>query len=125
MESSELLRYGTLTASTVIFAGILFGVWNRKNRRIHIPMMLGCFVADMLLVLVIELNRQAIAQATSTTDSFLRFHIAVSVSAVVCYFVALVTGFRRRKGKLVLAHRVNAILFLFFRGTNWATAFFV
>ncbi|MGE3165780.1 MAG: hypothetical protein AB7O52_12790 [Planctomycetota bacterium] len=125
MGDRDWLEIGNLIASTIIFGGLIFGVLQRRNRRIHIPTMISCFVADVLLVLVIELNREAVHQATTTRDPFLQFHVAVSVSAVVLYVGALITGLQRRHGRMVRAHRINAVLFLFCRGTNWVTAFFV
>lgn len=119
------LRVATLIASSVIMGFLIFGVLQRRNRRVHIPTMIGCCIADIALVLVIELNRSAINTATTTTDPLMRFHVAVSVTAVLCYFVALYTGFRRRRNECLRIHKWNAMLFLFCRSSNWVTSFFV
>lgn len=125
MGDVDWLRVGNLAASTIIFAALIFGVLQRRNRRVHMTTMICCFIADVLLVLVIELSRQAIDAAVSQPDPLLRFHVAVSVCAVFCYVVALFTGLQRRHGRWVRTHRVNAAFFLLCRSANWVTAFMV
>lgn len=114
----------SLVASTVILAFIFFGVSQRRRPRVHIPVMLSCCAADLTMVLFIELNRGAVEKAL-VADGLLRFHVIVSVIAVVCWGVALFTGWKRRQGKCRRLHLANALVFLVCRTTNWATSFFI
>jgi hypothetical protein len=113
-------------ANVVVFAAILYGVSVHARRALHARIMVSCFVADVLMVLLIELQRSAIAQAVGTTSGLLRFHIAVSVAALVLWFPQLVTGRQILRGKPRLRrHRFQAWAFLLFRATNVVTAFMV
>lgn len=121
----SLFRTATLAASTIILAAIFFGVSQRRRRHIHIPTMLSCFVADMTLLVIVELNRDAILVATRSSRPIVHVHVALSVATLLGWLFALFSGNLRRRGRLVRAHRYNAILFLLFRTGNWITAFFV
>lgn len=117
-------------ANVVIFAAILYGVALRRRRELHAKVMRGCFVADLLMVLVIEIQRgavmQTVEQAQTLSKGLLSFHIFVSVSAMVLWVFQLVVGAKLLKGAPLLPrHRALAVGFLLCRLTNVATAFFV
>jgi hypothetical protein len=113
-------------ANVLIFAAILFGVTVHARRMLHARIMVSCFVADVLMVLVIELSRDAIAQAVATTSGLMKFHIFVSVVALVLWVPQLLTGRQILRGKPRLRrHRLQAWTFLAFRATNLVTAFLV
>ncbi len=117
-------------ANSVVLAAIAVGIHYRHRRKIHIPIMLSCFVLDVINLVVIELNRgaikKAIATATTGGDWILKFHISVSVIFLVCYVIAIITGIRlHRTGKGRATHRKNAAVFLLARVLNYVTSFYV
>jgi hypothetical protein len=113
-------------ANVVVFAAIVFAVTVHARRILHARIMLACFAADVLMVLVIELQRNAIEQAIHATSGLLRFHIAVSVAALVLWVPQILTGRAILRGKPRLPrHRIQAWAFLLFRATNVVTAFIV
>ena len=123
MEISPLI---SRILSTIIFAFIIFGVTQRRNRKVHIPTMVSCFVADITLLLFVELSRGAIERVQAgELPLILRIHLLFSVPMVGSWLLALFAGYHRRKGRLVKLHFINACLFLTLRTGNWITAFFV
>src|SRR5688572_10228493 len=109
-------------ANVVILAVILYGVVVHRNRILHVRIMTSCFVADLLMVLLIEVQRQAIEQAVHTTSGLMRFHISVSVAALVLWVLQILTGRAVLKGKPRLRrHKIQAWIFLCCRSTNVVT----
>lgn len=126
----EIPKFAFDVANVVIFAAILLGVALRRRRATHVAIMRSCFAADVLMVLLIELQRgavkQTMEQVQSMSKGLLSFHIAVSVLALVFWVVQLRSGSRILKGAPIgPAHRRGAALFLIFRLTNVVTAFMV
>ncbi len=126
----EIPKLAFDVANVVIFLVILLGVALRRRRATHVAIMRSCFAADLLMVLLIELQRGAVKQSMEQMQSFskglLSFHILVSVLAVVFWFVQLRSGSRILKGAPIdAAHRRGAVLFLIFRLSNVVTAFMV
>lgn len=115
----------SLAISTLILIAIFYGVAQRKNRRRHVPIMVGCGIADIILVLAIIVWRHALPKAMEADTTILRIHLAFSIPALLLWFTAFYSGVRRKKGKCVGFHRANAILFLIARTGNWITSFFV
>jgi hypothetical protein len=117
--------------STLIVLALAYGIVNFRNRKIHVPVMLGCFVADVVLVLAIELNRAAVEtavdQAVHPTNPLLVFHIVVSLMTVVLYGVLTYLGFGLLKGQTQYLkwHKHLAHLFIVLRLTNYVTSFMV
>ena len=115
----------SLAISTVILITIYYGVSQRKNRRRHVPIMLGCGIADILLVLAIIAWRKALPKAMEAETTILRVHLVFSIPALLLWFTAFYTGWRRKRGECVRVHKWNAIAFLVARTGNWVTSFFV
>jgi hypothetical protein len=116
--------------STAVMALLALGIYRRHTPRVHVPIMLVCFVLDLANVVFIEIGRGAVEHALSTARSggewILKFHIAVSILSLLGYGVALATGLRLlRTGRGRVLHRSNAVLFLLFRVLNYVTSFFV
>ena len=80
--------------SFLILSMILFGVFVRKKRKLHVKTMLSAIVWDILLILQIELNRSAIMKASKAVSNtmILNIHVSLAVSTVVFYFCMLYTG---------------------------------
>lgn len=117
-----------ILVSTLILLLILFGLIKRHNRKIHVPVMLSAFALDVGLVLVVEITRHAIEKAVVQTDNtFLLFHIAVSLLTLVFYALLTVSGFKILKGynEHLPTHRKLAYYFIAFRLTNYITSFWI
>ena len=113
-------------ANVVILAAIFWGVSVHANRRLHARVMTSCFIADLVMVLLIEVQRKAIEQAVGPTSGLMKFHIAVSVTALVLWVFQIVSGRGILQGKPRLRrHKLQAWLFLACRSTNVVTAFIV
>jgi len=116
--------------STVVLVFLAVGLHYRHRRRVHIPIMLGCFAVDLANVVYIEVRRGAGGKGGTTLGTAgewgLQFHIAVSVLTLLGYAVALYTGIRlwRAHGGRRL-HRANAAAFLMARVLNYVTSFYV
>lgn len=122
----------TFAVSTLVLILIAYGLKHRKNAKIHVPVMLAAFGIDILLVLWIELNRQAIEHVvenaeSETPDGLLMFHVAVSLLSIIFYVILTVLGFKIMKGErtLLKLHRNLGGLFLIFRLSNYVTSFYV
>ncbi|MEB3287313.1 MAG: hypothetical protein VKJ04_07405 [Vampirovibrionales bacterium] len=118
--------------STFILALIGIGLWKRRDMKIHVPAMLAAFGLDVMLVLIIEINRQAIetvAASVKTPDAhaLLLFHVSVSLATVILYAVLTYLGFKVLKGNrgLLKLHRNLAAVFLLCRLANYVTSFYV
>lgn len=118
--------------STAILVIIAIGLWKRKDVKVHVPAMLMAFVADVALVLSIELNRQAIETVVVDVQApqdhaLLLFHVAVSLVTIILYAVLTVLGFKILKGErsLLKLHRNLGGVFLLCRLTNYVTSFMI
>lgn len=80
--------------SFLILSLILIGVYFRKHRKTHIKFMLTAIIWDILLILQIELNRNAIAKASKAVSNtmILNIHVSLAVLTVLFYFAMLYTG---------------------------------
>jgi type IV secretory pathway TrbL component len=112
------------------FLLVWIGVTFRRRRRVHVPIMASACVIDIANVLIIELGRGAVEKSLSTAttarDWVLKLHILVSVTCIVCYAIAIVTGTRLlRRGAGRAVHRRNAAVFLVCRTVNFITSFWV
>jgi len=115
----------SLVLSTLVLIGIGVGVAFRRHRRIHIPLMIGCGIADISLVLAIVLVRRALPTALEADTAVLRVHLAFSIPALLGWGTAFVSGAMRCRGRWKRFHRWNAVGFLVCRTGNWVTSFFV
>lgn len=114
--------------STGVLVLLATGLVHRHRPKVHVPIMLSCFVVDLANVVYIEVRRGAVAQTVGMLTQggrwVLGFHIAVSVLSLVGYMVAAVTGFRLlKRGRGRRAHRANAVAFLILRVLNYITSF--
>ena len=122
----DLYPYLSLGLNTIILGFIIFGVTQRRNRRVHVPVMLGCFVADLALVVMVELTRQVFYTTFYAEKSLiLKVHLCFSIPLVGVWIAQVILGFMRLKGRMVRAHRVTAVILLILRTGNCITAFFV
>ncbi len=107
---------------------MLLGVYYRKNRAKHVRIMSATIAWDLILVLQIELSRQAIFKASRAVSNpaILNIHIALAVSTVVLYFVLIFLGRKLLQGdnsKRAL-HRKLGLLTVGLRLLTLITSFF-
>lgn len=107
----------------LIFVGVLF----RRQRNIHVPMMVSSCVLDLASVLYLELTRGVIGEAIEKISSnMMQMHLVFASLTLIGYGIAIYTGRRILKGDSIYKiHRTNAILFLIARSGVFVTSFFV
>ncbi|MBX7147943.1 hypothetical protein K1X76_02560 [bacterium] len=72
---------------------LVLGLILRKNRPLHARLMIAAIVSDLITVLILEIQRDAIKTALSFTLSVLQqTHILFSSLATLLYFPALILG---------------------------------
>lgn len=118
-------HYSSMAILVLIFVGWIY----RRKRNLHIGLMVTALVADLGLVLWIELSRHAVEQALGVGEfelpgAFLAFHIILSVISLVLWFVQLVLGIKIARGgrHLLPRHKLCALVFILFRLSNFVTS---
>lgn len=116
--------------STIILALILYGITlPKKNRLLHRKVMLCAITWDLILILQIELSRQAVKKATEmmTNSILLNYHIAIAVSCVLGYFFLIYSGYQIFKGNNDIKnwHKKIAYLVVFFRISTYITSYII
>ena len=117
-------------ANAAVFALIVAGALQHSRRRLHVRMMLTCFVLDLGLLVGVEIMNQAVErvmQEAGGMPAILIVHIGFSVLMLAWWIVQIVLGRRLLRGREDLrgAHHRNAGIFLLLRAGNLVTAFFV
>lgn len=121
-----LFEYSMLAASTLVVLALAWGLACRRQTRKHMKIMIGCLIADVIIVLAIEIQRNAIAQTQEEMPPLLAFHVWVSLIFVLNYIFALFSGIRLFKtGKGRKAHKINAGIFIVCRLLNYITSFMI
>lgn len=112
-----------------VFVLIFIGVALRKNRKVHPPIMITCFLVDLALVLYLEFTRGAIKEAADRVmEPMMLIHIIVATLSIGLYVALLITGTKVLRGapeKLQRIHKRFAITFLVNRVAVLATAIMV
>lgn len=80
--------------SILIYTLMVVGITVRKNRKMHVPIMIVVLTWDILLILQIELGRQAVEKAAQAlvNPMLLNIHVSFAVSCVVFYILLIFTG---------------------------------
>ena len=117
------------TQSFLVLALLYYGVYQRKNRDLHVKIMSSAIVWDLILILQIELNRGAIAKASEMAKNpfILNFHVFIAVSTVVFYFINVFLGRKilngdNSKRKL---HKIFAVVTLVLRTSTLITSYII
>ena len=104
------------------------GVYFRKRRKWHVRIMGTVISWDILLVLQIELTRNAIDKASKYLENpfLLNFHISLALSTVIFYFIMIGTGRSLLKGneKIRPWHKKLGLITLLLRTLTFITSFF-
>ncbi len=87
--------------SLSIVALMLWGLYHRKQRPIHVKTMATVVVWDILLILQIELTRGAIAKSVSASDNtvLLNVHVGLALACVLGYIGLVLTGWEALRGR--------------------------
>jgi cytochrome c oxidase assembly factor CtaG len=116
--------------STIVCILLVVGYANRRRAKIHVPLMLICFLTDLGIVVYIEVMRGAVASAQAKMSPLMVVHIIISVVVLVLYFVQVGSGIRnvrrasgaprsvwhRRGGKWLLITRLGNLVTSFIVG---------
>lgn len=95
-----------MTAATVAYVLLLWGLLYRRIPMIHAPIMISALVVDIVIVLALEVTRSAIETAASfTLTAGQQAHIGASTVALVLYFPVLYLGFKLYRGRGTLVTR--------------------
>ncbi|MBY0415903.1 MAG: hypothetical protein K2Q18_17150 [Bdellovibrionales bacterium] len=88
------------TQSIIIYLLMVFGISQRKKRRIHVPVMSAVLILDVLLILQIELGRSAVEKAAKAMVNpiILNVHVTFAILSVVFYILLVFTGRKLLKG---------------------------
>lgn len=105
---------------------VLAGYFLRRQRRLHIPLMVCALLVDLTLVLYLELARGVIESLPGREWSWvLAIHIFLSVVVLVLYGVQVVTGIKKVRGGSSRTHSRVPAWFLLARFGSLITSFLV
>ncbi len=89
--------------ATASYLCLLIGLIHRRSRNVHAGLMTAGMATDILLVLVLEFQRSAIATSTGGSLNLYQVaHVVISTMAVLAYVPTGILGYRRWKGTLSL-----------------------
>ncbi|MCA8938547.1 MAG: hypothetical protein KDB07_01960 [Planctomycetes bacterium] len=119
-------------SSAAIMALIFVGLVLRRNRKLHPPIMLGCFGLDVALLLHIEFSRDAIETSFDKISPLLGVHIILALIMLAGYGFLTQTGFKILKTEdpataagLRKRHGIGAGIFVLTRIAVMVTAVMV
>jgi hypothetical protein len=114
--------------SFFIYSLMVFGIIKRKNRKIHVPTMSVVLIWDVILILQIELGRDAVAKASKALVNplILNVHVTFAVLSVIFYALLVYTGRKLLKGDHTIRprHRLFGWTAFAFRTLTLITSFF-
>lgn len=114
--------------SLCIYALMVFGILKRKNRKIHVPTMIAVLSWDIILILQIELSRNAVEKASKALVNpiLLNVHVSFAVSCVIFYLLLIYTGRKLLNGENEFRsrHRLFGWSAFALRTLTLATSFF-
>lgn len=124
---SVILEHPLKILSAFVCVLVVLGVFNRRRRKIHIPMMLSALTIDLGIVLYLELKRGVVESIPGREPSpLLYFHIALSVVVLMLYSFQVYTGIKKKlKGLPCPAHKKAAVMFVTARLGNFVTSILV
>ncbi len=115
--------------STLILGLIYVGLFYKKQRNKHVKIMTTAIIWDVLLILQIELTRQAVAQALKPmgNSNLLNFHILIALATVVLYVMMFMTGKKMLKNDYSVRarHKAMGITVTILRTITYITSFMV
>lgn len=113
--------------SFLILSMIIFGVYVRRNRSLHVKTMATAITWDIILILQIELSRGAIVKASKamTNQMWLNIHVSIAVTTVLLYFGLIYTGRKMLNNQESIRpkHKILGYTALVFRTLTFLTSF--
>ena len=83
-------------AATLSYCLMTTGVILRKEKKIHMPLMITAIVLDLAIVLILQIKRHAIQTASEgTLNGLQKSHIAFSTIAVLLYIPVAIFGLKK------------------------------
>lgn len=114
--------------SILIYSMMIYGIMKRRNRKVHVPVMSAVLIWDVLLILQIELGREAVEKASKAVINpmLLNIHVTFAVLSVVFYVLLVFTGRKLLKGDHSMRprHRVFGWTAFTLRTLTLVTSFF-
>ena len=114
--------------SFLILSLILVGVYYRSFRAKHVKIMASAITWDLLLILQIQVNRQAIQKAAKAIENpmMLNIHVSIAVLTVLIYFALIYTGRKLLKGQSNIRpkHKLLGWSAVVMRTLTFVTSFF-
>lgn len=87
-----------ILAAFIAYSLLVIGLIKRKNTRIHAPLMLTGISMDIALLVILQIQRNAIQTALSNEMNIWQLgHIVSSLTAVVLYVPVVALGILRLK----------------------------
>ena len=123
MDTGLFFTVQSLLILILIYIGVLF----RRNRSLHVKIQMSAIFWDIILILQIELTRQAIHTASKAliNPMMLNIHISLALATVVFYGIMFKTGRKILKGSPIRNfHRVAGWTTLTLRTLVFITSFF-
>jgi hypothetical protein len=108
---------------------MIYGISKRKYRKIHVPVMSAVILLDVILILQIELGREAVEKASKIISNplILNIHVSFAVLSVIFYGLLVYSGRRLLKGDHAIKprHRIFGWTAFALRTLTLITSFFV
>lgn len=118
--------------STAVVLGVIYGILVRRDVKRHVLVMKICLIADILLLVAVEIFRGAVevalgiqAPPEGLNQTMLWLHIPMATLSGIYWFVQLYYGSQILKGRreLLKKHGRNGLIFLVLRIGSLVTAF--
>ena len=126
MNDSIVWAHPLKLLSAFVCVLIVVGLFNRRRRRVHIPLMLSAFAIDLGIVLYLEIRRGVIESIPHRPMTPLLFiHILISVAVLVLYGIQVYSGIQNAKGRRSALHPKTAKVFVVLRFANLVTSWMI
>ncbi|MCK6594538.1 MAG: hypothetical protein L6Q33_05000 [Bacteriovoracaceae bacterium] len=97
MTSAQIFQLQSFLVFSLLTLGVIF----RKKRTLHVRLMGGALIWDILLILQIELTRSAVGKASDALKNpmILNIHVALALASVLLYGFMLYSGLKLLKNE--------------------------
>lgn len=113
--------------SLCILLLMVVGILKHRQRSLHVKIMSGAMLWDILLILQIELSRSAVLKASKALSNpyILNIHVSIAVTSVILYGFMIYTGRRVLNGEsqLLKRHRLLGYTTFTMRVLTFITSF--
>ncbi|PIP91858.1 MAG: hypothetical protein COW79_01245 [Bdellovibrionales bacterium CG22_combo_CG10-13_8_21_14_all_38_13] len=127
MSSAVIFQLQSVCILALMYVGVIF----KRNRKIHVKLMSSAMIWDILLILQIELTRNAIVKASESMlgskSMILNIHVSMAIACVVLYGFMVFTGRKLLRGEKGIRrkHKALGISTIILRTLVFITSFFV